>query len=160
MKHLRGKEKSILRANGDLKTNSKLRVNDKLKANDKLKNICKVLVNKIVSALIIIAMTMANFIMLGANMVTYAADVVEGDSKTSHDNIRFSAYLTDSSGNMSDKIEENINSENLKLHFKIEVLKEGYFNGQVILSNSNFKLKSEILSEGIHEIKDNTIFLC
>ena len=53
MKHLRGKEKSILRANGDLKTNSKLRVNDKLKANDKLKNICKVLVNKIVSALII-----------------------------------------------------------------------------------------------------------
>lgn len=159
MKHLRGKEKSILRANGDLKTNSKLRVNDKLKANDKLKNICKVLVNKIVSALIIIAMTMANFIMLGANMVTYAADVVEGDSKTSHDNIRFSAYLTDSSGNMSDKIEENINSENLKLHFKIEVLKEGYFNGQVILSNSNFKLKSEILSEGIHEIKDNTIFL-
>ena len=30
MKHLRGKEKSILRANGDLKTNSKLRVHDKL----------------------------------------------------------------------------------------------------------------------------------
>ena len=29
----------------------------------------------------------------------------------------------------------------------------------MILSNSNFKLKSEILSEGIHEIKDNTIFL-
>ena len=127
--------------------------------NEKKNNMRNTLINKIVSALIVMVMTMTNFVMLGANMVTYAAEIVSEDSKTSHSNIRFSAYLIDSNGNMSDKIEENMNSENLKLHIKIEILKEGYFNGNIVLSNSNFKLKNEILSEGINEIKDNTIFL-
>lgn len=109
---------------------------------------------------LIITMTMANVLLLGMNVISYAAEAISGEDYTNQKNVAFSAHLVDGDGNGADRLEVKMNAENLKLHLKIEVKKEGYFNGTVkLLDGSNFKLKTDILSEGITKIEGNTIYL-
>ena len=76
---------------------------------------------KIVTAIILlITLTMVNFIYVGAGLISYAAS----ESQTNHQNIGFKAELKD----------ENT------LALEISVLKEGYFNGSISLNNSNFNI--------------------
>ncbi len=109
---------------------------------------------------IIITMTMANFLLLGVSVVSYAADALaQGDVSTNNQNVEFGVELVDSEGNKANTLQAKMNSENLKLKLSISVKKDGYFNGIVNLGSSNFVLKQDILSEGISKIEGNTITL-
>ena len=91
----------------------------------------------------ILSMTMTNFIFVGSSLISYAADSING--ATNHKNIEFKAYF---------KNEEE--EEFLYLH--VNVKKEGYFNGEVKLENSNFVLK-DTDSSCVNRIENNTIYL-
>lgn len=94
---------------------------------------------KIVTAIILlITLTMVNFIYVGAGLISYAAS----ESQTNHQNVGFKAELKD----------ENT------LALEIDVQKEGYFNGEITLENSNFELK-ETESTYVNKIENNKITL-
>ncbi|MCI8443677.1 MAG: hypothetical protein HFJ37_00600 [Clostridia bacterium] len=90
------------------------------------------------SILLLITLTITNFIYVGVGFVSYAQSSVE----TNHQNIEFGATLKD----------------NHILVLEINVKKEGYFNGSIDLQNSNFKFKKSD-SIWIQKIEDNTITL-
>lgn len=102
----------------------------------------KDLLKPIVAILLIITLTMANFILLGVNAVSYAANTLSQGTKTNNENVTFDAYL-----------------ENEKLYMQVSVKNDGYFNGTIALENGNFKLKNEVLSDKINKIEGNTITL-
>ena len=99
--------------------------------------------NKIVKIitvmLLLISLTMINFVYVGAGFVSLAAE----DVSTNHKNIDYSVELK---------------SENL-LTIAINVKHEGYFNGEITLENSNFKLKNSTNSEYVNKIEENKIVL-
>ena len=68
-------------------------------------------------------------------------------------------WLKDAAGNKVDSLDAKTNSEDLKLYFEVSVKKEGYFNGNITLNNANFKLKSDVLSDGVNKIENNTVYL-
>lgn len=113
----------------------------------------------ITSMLLIMTLTMANFLLLCVDVVSYAADVINVDKNTNHKNIEFMAYFKDENENKIVEKDTYTNSENLKLYFKISVKQEGYFNGNIVLNNANFRLKTDILSSVINRIENNTIYL-
>lgn len=115
------------------------------------------LLKVITTILLIITMTMANFILLGFSVVSYAVDAL-GAENTSHKNVTFSANLKNGEDESTD-LKAKMDSTELNLHMKISVKQEGYFNGKITLKNSNFKLKTDILSEGITRIENNVIYL-
>lgn len=95
---------------------------------------------KIVTAiLLLVTLTVTNFIYVGAGLVSYAKSSIA----TNHDNVEFDAKLNDN----------NI------LSLSINVNKEGYFNGEIALDNSNFSFVPNQTSNYIHEIKENKIVL-
>ena len=118
----------------------------------------KKILKNIATILVIIAMTMGNFAIICANAVTYALDNI-GEISTNHQNVEFSAVLKNESGKENTELDVKTNENDLKLHMKVTVKQEGYFAGTIVLDTSNFKLKSEILSEGITKIEGNTILL-
>ena len=120
-----------------------------------IKKVLKVLI--IVS--IIITLTMANFIAIGVNMVSYAEDILTQEVKTNHKNVEFSAYFKNEKGEKLKSTEKTINNEDTKLFIDIEVKQEGYFNGEISLDSGNFNIKNEKLSEGIEKIENNKISL-
>ena len=94
---------------------------------------------KILTVLMLItALTMLNFIYVGAGFISLAAE----SSSTNHKNVEFTAELKD---------------ENL-LTLAVTVKNEGYFNGEITLENSNFKLKNT-QSEYVNKIEGNKITL-
>jgi len=112
----------------------------------------------LVAILLIITLTMANFIMVSFNAITYAVSVISNQTPTNNKNVTFDVYFKGENGEEYSAYEEPINNEQIELFIKIGV-KSGYFNGMVTLNNSNFKLKEEILNEKINRINGNTIVL-
>ena len=108
---------------------------------------------------IIITMTLANFLFLGVNVVSYAAEELSQDVSTNNKNVEFGVTLIDQDGKEANELEAKMDSENLKLHLEISVKRDGYFNGIVTLGSSNFRLKQDVISEGISKIEGNTITL-
>lgn len=104
--------------------------------------------------LLIMTLTMTNFIFLGSSLISYAADNVA----TNHKNIEFSAYFKDSNGNKTTTLERTMDMQDISLYLSINVNKEGFFMGEVELSNSNFDLVSS-QSEYVSEIAENKIYL-
>ena len=113
----------------------------------------------ITSILLIITLTMANFLLLCVDVVSYAADTINLAKNTNHKNIEFMAYFKDENGNKIEEKDTYANSEDLKLYFQISVKQEGYFNGNILLNDANFKIKPDVLSDGINKIEGNTIYL-
>ena len=113
----------------------------------------------ITSLLLIITLTMANFLLLCVDVVALAADEINADKSTNHKNIEFMAYFKDEKGNKITEIDSYANSDNLKLYFQISVKQEGYFVGNIVLNNSNFKFKTDILSNEINKIENNVVYL-
>ena len=109
--------------------------------------------------LLIVTLTMANFVLLGVNVVSYAAEAVNIEKSTNNRNVEFSAYFKNDQGEKVTDLEVLSNAENLKAYFEISVKQEGYFNGKISLNNANFKFKSEISNDLINKIEDNTIYL-
>lgn len=89
--------------------------------------------------LLLVTLTLANFIYVGAGLLSYAAS----DITTNHQNVEFDAQLKE--GNI--------------LLLQINVKKEGYFNGEIALENSNFKLKSVKDDAYINKVEENKITL-
>lgn len=88
----------------------------------------------------ILTMTMTNFIFVGANLVSYAADNIA----TNHKNVDFEAYFKE--------------EEKDALFLRINVKKEGYFNGEITLGESNFTFK-EAESSYVSKVEANKLYL-
>lgn len=115
---------------------------------------------KIITVITIIAtLTMANFLLLCTNVVSYAVEAVSAEKNTNNKNIEFEAYLKNEEGEKVDNLKSKINAENLRLYFQISVKKEGLFNGNIVLNNANFKFKKEFTNNTISSIEDNKIYL-
>lgn len=113
------------------------------------------LFNKLLAILLIFTLTIANFLTIGVNIASYAAN----DNATNHQNVEFSAYFDDNSSNkQTTELNGTINEEEITLHLNVSVKKEGYFNGKVTLEDSNFNFV-ESSNEYVSEVKDNTITL-
>ena len=52
-----------------------------------------------------------------------------------------------------------MNAEDLKLYFQITVKQEGLFNGNIVLSDANFKFKTDFSDNSINRIEENKIYL-
>lgn len=113
----------------------------------------------ITAMLLIVTLTMANFVLLCVDVVSYAAEIINMESSTNHRNVEYMAYFKDAAGNKVDSLDAKTNSGDLKLYFQVSVKKEGYFNGNITLNNANFKLKSDVLSDGVNKIENNTVYL-
>lgn len=106
-----------------------------------------------IAIVVLITLTMTNFIFVGASFVSYATSRVE----TNHQNVEFDAYLKDENGNKQTAIEKTFEGEET-IYLQLSVKKEGYFNGNISIENSNFKLKSSD-NEYVNKIEENTIIL-
>ena len=114
----------------------------------------KNIINKLCAMLLIIALTVSNFLFVGEAAVSYAVETI----KTNNSNVDFSAYFLNENGEKVDKIGKNIKEEQ-DLYVDVTVRNEGYFNGKISLANSNFNIKDEIQTQDIAEISDNTVTL-
>ena len=112
------------------------------------------LINKICAILAIFALTVSDFVFVGQTAVSYAIDAV----KTNHANVEFSAYFQNENGERIEKIEKNIDKEEY-LYVDVSVKNEGYFNGEIKITDNNFNIKTDKLSDEIVEIKDNVVKL-
>lgn len=102
----------------------------------------------------ILTMTMTNFIFVGKNLISYAVDNIT----TNHKNIEFTAYFKNQEGKEVTTLEKLQNEEESFLYLRFNVKKEGYFNGEIAIENSNFTLK-ETDSIYVNKIENNTILL-
>ena len=109
---------------------------------------------KIVTIIILImTLTMTNFIFVGSSLISYAASGVE----TNHRNIEFDAYFANQENQKISSIDMS-NQEDIYLNMQIEVKQEGYFNGKITIEDSNFTLV-DTESSYINKIEGNTITL-
>ena len=104
--------------------------------------------------LLIMTLTMTNFIFLGSSLISYAAN----STSTNHKNIEFDAYFKDSNGKKTTTLERTADMQEVSLYLAINVNTEGFFVGQVALQNSNFNIVGSE-SEYVSKISDNTIYL-
>lgn len=107
-----------------------------------------------VAIILIMTLTLANFIFVGSSIVSYAMDGVT----TNHKNIEFEAYFKDIAGNKITTLERMAEEKEMSFYVSVNVKKEGYFNGIVELKNANFKFNSSE-SEYVNKVEDNKIYL-
>ena len=106
--------------------------------------------------MLIITITVADLFFVGMNIVTYALENV--DSSTSNENVKFAAYFKTAEGE-STNAECEVDKTDMKLYLMIAVENQGYFDGEISLENSNFKIKEEELNKEIGQIDGNRILL-
>lgn len=102
---------------------------------------------------LIMTLTMTNFIFVGSSLISYAASGVE----TNHRNINFDAYFVDSNNQKISSVDMS-NEGDIYLNMQVEVKQEGYFNGSITIEDSNFTLENSD-SSYINKIEGNTITL-
>ena len=113
------------------------------------------LVNKVIAIIVVMLLTMSDFLFVGASTVSYAIN----NAKTNSANVEFSTYFLNEAGEKVEKIEEDINRGDLYLYVDVTVKNEGYFNGSVTFNNNNFNVKPEVMSNDIAEISGNKVTL-
>lgn len=105
--------------------------------------------------LIILNLSLTNFLFVGNSLISYAFD----DVNTNNKNIEFSAYFKDDEGNNISSLEKGFSTVNdTKLYLLLSVKNEGYFNGTIQLENSNFKLK-DFQNEYVNKVEENSVTL-
>jgi len=109
--------------------------------------------------MLIMTLTLANFLLLCVNVVSYAIAASTNDNSTNHKNIEFRAYLKNDEGDKVSNLDITANKENVKLYLQIALKNQGYFNGSITLDEANFKLIPENNSSDINKIEGNTIYL-
>lgn len=117
------------------------------------------IIKALTALMLIVTLTMANFILLCVNAISYASEVVNMQTETNNKNVEFMAYFKNEQGDKITDLEVFSDTANLKAHFQISIKQEGYFNGKIVLNNSNFKFKSENTNSLINKIEDNVIYL-
>ena len=73
-----------------------------------------------IATILILTMTMTNFVFVGAGLVTYAAE----DVSTNNKNVEFEIGFEDENGNKSDNLEREFSNVDTYLYIKINVKKE------------------------------------
>lgn len=101
--------------------------------------------------LLIMTLTLTNFIFVGSSLISYAASSIETNNK----NVEFDAYFVNGNNQAISSIDMS-NQEDIYLYMQINVKQEGYFNGKVTIQDSNFSLK-DTDSSYINKIEGNTI---
>ena len=114
------------------------------------------ILEKMLVTILIITLVATDFFMLGANLVSYAAD---SSKSTNNNNIEFSTYFKNAEGKRVDTTNGDINDENIKMYAEIAVKKEGYFNGAIELSEGNFNFKNISSNKKVNNIQENKITL-
>ena len=99
----------------------------------------KKLLKIVIVVLLLALLTMPNFVYVGMGLASYAVS----STTTNHPNIEFGAELK----------ERNI------LSIAINVKKEGYFNGEITIENSNFTFETETTNTYINKIESKKIVL-
>lgn len=110
---------------------------------------------KLLVILIIFMLMATDFALLGTNLISYAVI----DSSTNNANIEYSTYFKDEKGKRVDSIVKGLKEEGIKIYAEIKVKNEGYFNGAIEITNSNFNIKNNILSNYISSIEGNKVNL-
>ena len=118
----------------------------------------KRIVKILVASMLILTLTIVNFIAVGTEIISYAADGGIQMSQTNHKNVSFGAYLLNDQGEKLSEQDIDINNQEIKLGLKVEVNKEGYFNGQVVTKNANFEFVSS-QSEFVNNVTSDTLTL-
>ena len=72
--------------------------------------------------MLIMTLTITNFIFVGSSLISYAANTLE----TNHKNVEFNAYFTDGNNQEISSVDMS-NMEDIYLNMQIEVKNEGYF---------------------------------
>lgn len=114
------------------------------------------ILKKLLIVSIIFMILATDFYVLGAGIKSYAATA---DNETNNKNIEFSAYFKNENNEHVDKISQSIKNTSIKLYAGIKVKNDGYFNGSIQISDSNFKVKNNILSKYVEKIEENKISL-
>lgn len=104
--------------------------------------------------ILIMTLTMTNFLFLGSSMISYATDNIT----TNHKNIEFSTYFKNANGEKTSTLERTADIQEASLYVSVNVKKEGFFTGEIALTDANFNLASSE-SEFVSNIADNTIYL-
>ena len=117
------------------------------------------IIKKLIASILIVSLTMVNFILVGIETVSYAADAFEVGTPTNNKNVTFDSYFKDAEGKIISEKEEKIDSNDMKLFVHISVKNEGYFNGTISLENSNFRFNNKLMNPSINKIEGNTITL-
>jgi len=107
-----------------------------------------------ISIILLVTLTMTNFIFVGSSIVSYALNEIQ----TNHQNVEFDAYFKDKQNNKTTTLELMSEEEETKLYLKVNVNKEGYFNGKIEIPVTNFTLEGTE-SKYVQKIEGNTIVL-
>ena len=111
--------------------------------------------NKIIAIIGIFMMTVGNIAPIGEYAISRAIDMTGMVEAEESSNIKISAYFgKEENGEKIKSKEININSKEAKLYVDIAVLNEGYFNGEINLENSNFKISQ--VKESLY-VKESTV---
>lgn len=113
----------------------------------------------ITSLMLIMTLTMTNVLLLCSNAIAYTRETINSDKSTNHKNIEFMTYLKNEKGQEITETDIPLNSQNVKIYFKISVKKQGYFNGNIIIKKANFKFNITTSNENISKIEENIIYL-
>lgn len=106
-----------------------------------------------ISILLLITLTMSNFLLVGVGVYSYAVDSIS----TNNQNVEFDVYFKNERGDKTTTLESDFQSEQ-SLFLQINIKKEGYFNGNISIDKNNFTLESSE-SEYVNRIERNTIYL-
>lgn len=105
-------------------------------------------------------MTVGNVAPIGEYAISRAIDMTGMIEAEESSNIKISAYLgKDENGEKVKNRELNIESNEGKLYVDIAVLNEGYFNGEINLENSNFKISKVKESLYVKESTESKVVL-
>ena len=103
--------------------------------------------------ILIMTLTLTNFIFVGSSLISYAAN----EAETNHKNIDFNAYFVNSNNQTISSVDMSSEGD-IYLNMQIEVKQEGYFNGSITIEDSNFTL-GDTDSSYVNKIEGNTITL-
>ena len=112
----------------------------------------------LVAFVLIMTMTMSNFLLVGISAVSAVEQIVQ-EKNTNNKNVEFMAYFKDDEGNNVSSYSSKSTDSETKLYLSVSVKQEGYFNGAISLKDSNFKFKTDVKNEKISEITENKISL-
>ena len=112
----------------------------------------------LVAFVLIMTMTMSNFLLVGISAVSAVEQIVQ-EKNTNNKNVEFMAYFKDDEGNNVSSYSSKSTDSETKLYLSVSVKQEGYFNGAISLKDSNFKFKTDVKNEKISEITENKVSL-
>ena len=81
---------------------------------------------------LIMTMTMSNFVLIGINAVSAVEEITQ-DKNTNQKNVEFMTYFKDEQGNKVSEYSSKSTDTDLKLYLNVSVKQEGYFNGAITL---------------------------